>query len=284
MPTSPPFNRLLGSAATINELQSQLREQEKDFGNEVLNIGVIETADTAKAGAAEKANYAMLRSNTDADLLSPVTVVPVDAVTAADPAAFKTFYTPLIENNTVFDYAIAVVGGDYQNVILMRAGDPANPYQPTGTSVVASTAAGQGTVLASTAAGQSVRVKATSFADLADVEAFKKCKDRGGSDNDCFKVGDNGIGFMGDDCARTATPMCALPPEIWGKKWGSRQKAHLKPVNVTIGGKTVRCVMGDTMPHLGNIKNGAGIDLNPAAVAAFGLKPPIKVDAVWSWA
>jgi hypothetical protein len=267
-----PFSRLLGPAATINELQSQLREQETMLGCEVLNIGVIETEITVKAGAAEKANYAMLRSNTDADLLSPVTVVPVDAVTAADPAAFKTFYTPLIENNTVFDYAIAVIGGEYQNVILMRAGAPANPYQPTGTSVVASTAA-----------GQSFRVKATSFADRADLDAFKRCKNSGNSDTECFKHGDNGIGFMGDDCAQ-GPPMCSLPPEIWQKKWGSAQKAHLKPVNVTIGGKTVRCVMGDTMPHLGNITNGAGIDLNPAAVAAFGLAPPIKVDAEWSWA
>jgi hypothetical protein len=267
-----PFSRLLGPAATINELQSQLREQETMLSCEVLNIGVIEKEDTVKAGAAEKANYAMLRSNIDADLLSPVTVVPVDAVTAADPDAFKTFYTPLIENNTVFDYAIAVVGGEYQNVILMRAGAPANPYQPTGMSV-----------LASTAAGQSVRVKATSFADLADVAAFRRCKNSGKSDKECFKVGDNGIGFMGADCT-SGVPMCALPPEIWHKKWGSARNAHLKPVNVTIGGKTVRCVMGDTMPHLGNIRNGAGIDLNPAAVTAFGLKPPIKVDAVWSWA
>ena len=283
MSVMAPFSRLLGPAATINELQSQLREQETMLGCEVLNIGVIETEITVKAGAAEKANYAMLRMNIEADLLSPVTVVPVDAVTAADPAAFKTFYTPLIENNTVFDYAIAVVGGDYQNVILMRAGAPANPYQPTGTSVLASTAAGQSTVLASTAAGQSVRVKATSFADLADLAAFKRCKNSGNSDTECFRVGDNGIGFMGDDCAH-GPPMCALPPEIWLKKWGTPKNAHLKPVNVTIGGKTVRCVMGDTMPHVGNIRNGAGIDLNPAAVAAFGLAPPIKVDAEWSWA
>jgi hypothetical protein len=264
--------RLLDPAATIDELQAQLRQQETMFRMEVLNIGVIEKEITVKAGAAEKANYAMVKSNIDADQLPPVTVVPVDAVTAADPAAFKTFYTPLIQNNTVFDYTIAVVGGEYQNVILMRAGAPANPDQPTGASV-----------LASTASGQSVRVKASSFADLADLGAFRKCKNSGKSDNECFKVGDNGIGFMGDDCAHGG-PMCALPPEIWLKKWGSRQNAHLKPVNVTIGGKTVQCVMADTMPHLGNITNGAGIDLNPAAVAAFGLAPPIMVNAQWSWA
>src|SRR5947207_12121824 len=39
--------------------------------------------------------------------------------------------------------------------------------------------------------------KASSFADPADVAAFKRCKERGGSDQDCFKVGDNGIGAWG---------------------------------------------------------------------------------------
>ena len=268
----PPFRRLLGPAATVGELQAQLREQETMLGNEVLNIGVLEKENTVKAGAAEKANYAMLKSNIDADQLPPVTVVSVNAATAADPAAFKTFYTPLIQNNTVFDYAIAVVGGEYQHVILMRAGAPVSPDKPVGESVLAPTSVGQG-----------IAVKASSFADPADLAAFRRCKDSGKSDNECFKVGDNGIGFMGDDCSGDV-PMCALPPEIWLKKWGTKENAHLKRVNVTIGGKTVQCVMADTMPHLQNITNGADIDLNPAAVAAFGLAPPLMVDAEWTWA
>jgi hypothetical protein len=264
--------RVFDPAATVDELQAQLREQETIFRMEVLNIGVKEKENTVKAGATEKVNYAMVKSNFDADLLPPVTVVPVEAVTAADPDAFKTFYTPLIQNNTVFDYAIAVVGGEYQNVILMRAGASANPDQPTGQSV-----------LASTPAGESVRVKASSFADLADLAAFERCKKSGKSDKECFRVGDNGIGFMGDDCAHGG-PMCALPPEIWLKKWGTAKNAHLKAVNVTIRGKTVVCVLADTMPHLENITNGAGIDLNPTAVSSLGLAPPIMVDAEWSWA
>ena len=50
MSVMAPFSRLLGPAATINELQSQLREQETMLGCEVLNIGVIETEITVKAG------------------------------------------------------------------------------------------------------------------------------------------------------------------------------------------------------------------------------------------
>ena len=39
---------------------------------------------------------------------------------------------------------------------------------------------------------------ATSFADPADVAAFKRCKAQGKSDHECFAVGDNGIGSWGD--------------------------------------------------------------------------------------
>lgn len=126
------------------------------------------------------------------------------------------------------------------------------------------------------------QVMASSFADPADIAAFRKCKAQGNSDEFCFKLGDNGIGFMGDDCT-TSTPMCALPVEDWMERWGSKQNARLKPVVVTANGKTVVCLLGDTMPRRANIKNGAGIDLSPAAVAAIGKKPPLMIAATWSW-
>ena len=50
---------------------------------------------------------------------------------------------------------------------------------------------------------------------------------------------------------------------------------------VTVGEKTVVCELRDTMPAKANVKNGAGIDLNPAAAKALGLKPPFKVRATW---
>jgi hypothetical protein len=126
------------------------------------------------------------------------------------------------------------------------------------------------------------QVMASSFADPADVAAFNKCKAQGNSDQFCFKVGDNGIGFMGDDCT-TSTPMCALPFEDWMEQWGSKKDARLKPVVVTANGHTIVCLLGDTMPMRANIRNGAGIDLSPAAVKAIGLSPPIMIPATWSW-
>lgn len=126
-------------------------------------------------------------------------------------------------------------------------------------------------------------VKASSFADPADVRAFKKCKAAGGSDQQCFKVGDNGIGLWGDDTTADK-PMCALPREVWQDEWGMGNAARGALVEVTANGRTVVCELRDTMPRLENIKNGAGIDLNPAACKALGLRPPIFVSATWKWA
>lgn len=122
-------------------------------------------------------------------------------------------------------------------------------------------------------------VKASSFADPKDIERFKKCKEKGKSDQECFKVGDNGIGCWNDNTT-VDIPMCALPPDDWKQVKNPR----LKKVSVAINGKTVICLLADTMPAKKNIKNGAGIDLNFAAVKAFGLQPPIMVKASWAWA
>ena len=74
--------------------------------------------------------------------------------------------------------------------------------------------------------------------------------------------------------------MCALPREDWAE-FGA--KARGKRVSVWANGRNVICELRDTMPSRANIKNGAGIDLNPAACKALGLKPPIMVAAEWAW-
>lgn len=127
-------------------------------------------------------------------------------------------------------------------------------------------------------------VIASSFADPADVKAFKKCKATGKSDLKCFAVGDNGIGCWGDNTAQLDTPMCALPPDDMIDKFGSIDAAKHKKVKVIVNGKEVICILADRMPWKKNIKNKAGIDLNPAAAKALGLKPPFKVSASWQWA
>lgn len=124
-------------------------------------------------------------------------------------------------------------------------------------------------------------VKASSFADPADVAAFRRCKARGGSDKHCFALGDNGIGYWGDDTTQGSGPSCALPPERMVEEWGSVSMAHNQEVNVWYGDTVVTCLVKDTMPHEEYITNGAGIDLNPDACAALGLTPPVMADVIW---
>lgn len=125
-------------------------------------------------------------------------------------------------------------------------------------------------------------VLASSFADPADVAAFRRCKARGGSDQECFKKGDNGIGLWGDDTTGQI-PMCALPPEDMIERWGAIDAARRKKVHVSANTRSVVCIVADRMPHRDHITNGAGIDLNPAAVYDLGLTPPVKVRAIWNW-
>jgi hypothetical protein len=126
-------------------------------------------------------------------------------------------------------------------------------------------------------------VKASSFADPKDIAAFARCKARGKSDEECFKVGDNGIGCWGDSTAQGTGPSCALPPDYMISKWGSIKAAKHKKVLVEKNGKSVVCVLKDRMPWVKNLANAARIDLNPDAVAALGLKPPIMTSVEWSW-
>lgn len=126
-------------------------------------------------------------------------------------------------------------------------------------------------------------VKASSFADPADIIAFDRCKAQGKTDQECFKVGDNGVGCWGDSTREGTGPCCALPPDDMIAKWGSVAAAKHKKVLVVSKGNSVVCVLKDRMPYKKHIKNGAGIDLNPDAVRALGMKPPIMTTATWQW-
>ncbi|HEX7723701.1 MAG TPA: hypothetical protein VF397_16185 [Pyrinomonadaceae bacterium] len=123
-------------------------------------------------------------------------------------------------------------------------------------------------------------VTASSFADPKDVAAYKKAIAQGKTEAQALKVGDNGIGAWGDNTATEDVAMCALPPEDWKAKWGSGQNARGKKVSVTYKGKTVIGELRDTMPHKANIKNGAGIDLNPGFAKAFNVTPPFMLKGV----
>lgn len=125
-------------------------------------------------------------------------------------------------------------------------------------------------------------VKASTFADPADVTAFQRCKARGGSDLSCFSVGDNGIGKWGRSCIKGTGPKCALPPEVWAP-FGST--ANHKPVWVRLpGGESVLCYLDDTMPHVKLITNGCRIDTNYDLAKALGHTPPDTFQVEWKWA
>ncbi len=122
-------------------------------------------------------------------------------------------------------------------------------------------------------------VIATSFADPADVRRYREAKNRGLSDREAFKYGDNGIGAWGAD---TTAPraMVALPPEEW--RAINRHPAGAL-VRVRRGDREIVAELQDTMPALKNIKNGAGIDMNPAACLALGISIPARCQVEWRW-
>jgi hypothetical protein len=128
-----------------------------------------------------------------------------------------------------------------------------------------------------------MRAIASTFADLGDLHAFEKAKQAGMSDAQAFKYGDNGIGCWGDQTAQMQTAMCAVTPEDMLDKWGSIAEAKHKKILITYHGKSVIAILADTMPHKSHIKNGAGIDLNPACVAALELPNGGMVPVEWSW-
>jgi len=135
---------------------------------------------------------------------------------------------------------------------------------------------------------------ASSFADAKDIAAYRNAVvtflQAGFSQHDAeqkaLAVGDPGKGWMDNDLSND-TPWVALPVEDWKAKFGpnnAKSKAHRAKVNVTINGKTVTCILGDTMPHKEDIHNGAVVDLAPGAQKAFNLKPPFMVPCMWEWA
>ena len=134
--------------------------------------------------------------------------------------------------------------------------------------------------------------KASSYGDEGDRQRYRKrvaeCIAKGMSQEQAEaegrKVGDPGLGWLGNDITDISIPWVAVPRDCWVEKWTTKRNAHRRRVLVTISGVTRECVLGDTMPWLKNIKNGAVVDLAPGALQAFGLKAPCLVPASWTWA
>lgn len=119
---------------------------------------------------------------------------------------------------------------------------------------------------------------ASSFADPADVRAFKRCKLTGKSDLQCFSIGDNGIGQFGKITAQNKVPMVAIHKTAMVARWGSVLAAAHRPVAVVVNHQTVEATIEDRISAPGRI------DLNPACALELGLTPPFVVAARWKWA
>lgn len=125
-----------------------------------------------------------------------------------------------------------------------------------------------------------ISAKATSFATLKDLEAYIRCLLRGGSQDGCYRYGDNGRGSWGDLTAQLKTPMCAIPPAEMIRRWGTSKAARGKLVQVLLknSGPSVICEVRDKGPD-------GVVDLNPAALLKLGLPSDTELDAPaeWSW-
>lgn len=137
-------------------------------------------------------------------------------------------------------------------------------------------------VAATLAHARPISGKASSFADQRDVAAFRACKALGKFDQECFKVGDNGIGCYGDDTTNINIPYVAIRPDDMIAFWGSVDAAKHKSINLTIDNTTHECIIGDRMPWAKNVTNGAVVDLAPGAQALFSLRPPFIVNCSWT--
>lgn len=120
--------------------------------------------------------------------------------------------------------------------------------------------------------------EASSFADTADLAAFKRCKLTGKSDVKCFAVGDNGVGQFGKVTAQDHTPMVAIHRTFMVKRWGSVLAAAHRPVYLSINGVTISATCEDRISAPGRI------DCNPAVLRLLNLKAPLKIAAKWRWA
>ena len=143
------------------------------------------------------------------------------------------------------------------------------------------------------------KVWASSFADPEDVRRFRKCQAEGGywnkgkwhpggSDQNCFNVGDNAIGAWQDDCSEGSGPSCALPPEVM-EYYGLKHLDRLLVTHLSTGQSGI-VLIKDHMPHISTLeaKERANpnrkpfrIDLNPDACHMLGISIPAEALVTW---
>lgn len=125
-------------------------------------------------------------------------------------------------------------------------------------------------------------VIASEFATDKDLRKYNEAIAEGKTHDEAFAVGDNCIGCWGDP-TNVNEPICAIPPDDMIKEFGSEHNAKHKKLMVTNNANNVSisCTISDVMPWKKDIKNGAGIDLNPCAVTLLGLPNGAMVPVTW---
>jgi hypothetical protein len=137
------------------------------------------------------------------------------------------------------------------------------------------------------------KVWASSFANSEDIRRFRKCKIEGGywlhgvwhpgsSDKHCFEIGDNGIGFWGQDVSEGSGPACALPPEVI-EYYGLHKDSPLIVKNLA-NDVEATVLVRDHMPDIAYLEKHDRkyrIDLNPDACHALGI--PIPAEQLVTW-
>ena len=104
--------------------------------------------------------------------------------------------------------------------------------------------------------------EASTFATPSDLANYAK--------HHSLATGDNGIGAWGAVTASTTDPMVALPRDVLAAHFGDEDAANGAQVEVMGANGPFLARIADKMPATQNIKNGANIDLNPAAAIMAG--------------
>ncbi len=118
----------------------------------------------------------------------------------------------------------------------------------------------------------------STFADPDDVDAFRRCKRRGGTDVECFAVGDNGVGCWGDDTTSTLEYFVALHHDDMVARWGTLANSKHRLIRVRVGEHEVLARIGDRTSERGRV------DANPACQITLRVLAGSLVPCRWQWA
>ena len=106
----------LPPAADKNKLKEQLDELEVKLARQVVSVGLTKTA-----GDPEGINVAqVLGSSADTPKLKRLTVEEVPAAAQTDPAVFRGFVAPLLENAELIDRTVVLLGPTETQVVILR--------------------------------------------------------------------------------------------------------------------------------------------------------------------